>query len=655
MVLAAFGMRGSVPLPFSQRAPFRYCYARQDTMPAPSPAGVGLEGCKTQLTGRPTAGHLIQGEMREAGRAITSAATAAVMTAEPRTLLTGWVDLPPLPQGQASGASAIQDLQHLLDEGGAAAVRRLRGDFVIAHLARDGSALHLYRGATSLIPLFWRLTSDSLTWSTNPVDLLDTPEPRLQDVERELLPMIVAEMGFPRDRSWFTDVRRLPTGESASLAAGASRPMVRRFDELSPLDIAPSTVREAAEGLRERLATACSRMLSDERSAVLLLSGGVDSAAVAHEVGQQCRDATGLHFTLGGFPNFDDDRSCAEAVATSCGLTLAPYDMARHVGSGGDYLERTTRGALPQTHVPQPGAAVAAEHATRSGASFVLSGLLADQVLADDQHRGLFAVAGWSMLNPLVAGEPVWQTLQEMATASFPGATGSGTTGGGTRALGLLRSLLSADPTAALPGRDMMVHPVGLTAEAADQVTQAIATSARRADLDLRSATQRRRRWHGPPPGITSLFYLKSAFDTPNLQAAWLNQYLPRRRFFATPYADRDVIEYALALPTSYRIGFGYGVTVDKFALRVAYANRGLPLHVGRRMNQARVDAIPGVFARENFDTCQRLLGPGSLLRDLGIVSEHFVRGLTRDNVHRNGEKVARLCALEQWLRGVTG
>ena len=52
--------------------------------------------------------------------------------------------------------------------------------------------------------------------------------------------------------------------------------------------------------------------------------------------------------------------------------------------------------------------AIAAEQAEATRATFVLAGLLADQLLAPDQHSALVAVAGWSVLNLAVAGKPVW-------------------------------------------------------------------------------------------------------------------------------------------------------------------------------------------------------------------------------------------------------
>ena len=117
--------------------------------------------------------------------------------------------------------------------------------------------------------------------------------------------------------------------------------------------------------------------------------------------------------------------------------------------------------------------AASAALARSRDATFVLSGILADQILAHDWHRGLIDVAGWSVMNPLVTGEPFWHLLRHTVGSSFDG-TGSP----GPRAyLRYLRGLRSGDPTVALPSRDAIAHPVGFTAEAAEQVTTRFAWS----------------------------------------------------------------------------------------------------------------------------------------------------------------------------------
>ena len=627
MLLCSTHMRGDAPLHLDG--------ARVDYAYNGNGAGAHDGACAASV--RLTQGTLSRGREAIAGGDVRRGAG--------RTLLAGWIARPPL-----SGADAIASLQQMLDRDGAAAVRRLRGDFVLAHLAPDGCELRLYRGLTSMVPLFWRATGDALRWSTDPLELLDGETPRPQDVALDLLPMVIAERGFPHDRSWFAGVDRLAAGSCVTLRQGAA-PAIERFDEFEPAAGAPRSLREAADALRARLGQACRRAIGAGDDAVLMLSGGIDSAAIARELGGHTSGATGVHFTLDGFPGFAGDRAAAESVAQACGLSFLPYEMGPHVTRGGDYADEATRGSLPQTHVPLQGTAACARIAQERGARFVLSGILADQILAHDWHRGLADVAGWQILNPLVTGEPPWQLLRRTVSGSFDGASSPGIRGYAR----WLRGVRSGDPTVALPSRDAIVHPVGFTDEAAAQVTGALRRAADRARAQLLGASDDGGGRRGIPAGTTSLFQINETFNTPNVQAAVLNHFLPRGTFFFTPYADRDVIEYALSLPNAFRVGLGHGATVDKFALRLAYAEGNMPAPIGRRMQQARIDAFPAVYVNQNFERCKALLGEDSRLRAAGVLSDEFARGLSPQTVHRNGEEIARMCVVERWLRRIGG
>ena len=567
MALCAFEMRGRVPLDL-RGADIDYEYA--DAQPAAVCAGVASAGSGARAAGaigRGARGERILSDTAGAGRlsqgtlftGCTPVDHRDAERASDRTLLTGWVA-----QSAQPGAGAAATLQRRLDGGASAAVRALRGDFVLAHLSEDRRALRLFRGLTSMISLFWRATGDALQWSTDPIELLDGDEPRLTDVATDLLPMIIAERGFPHDRSWFQGVHRLPAGSCVTLRPGA-QPVVDRFDEFAPAPAAPSTLTEAADGLRSRLRQACGRAVAPGDGAVLMLSGGIDSAAVARELGDLTPHATGMHFTLNAFPGFAQDCAAAESVADACGLSFVRYDMGRHVTRGGDYVDEESGANLPQTHVPLQGTAATARAAQSRGARFVFSGILADQILAHDLHRGMFDVAGWSILNPLVTGEPPWQVVRRTVGGSFDGSASPGVRGYARYVRGVLRG----DPTVALPNRDAIVHPVGFSDAAAAQVTAALRVAADRARRQLVSGSEhdgRPRR--GIPAGTTSRFQVNETFNTPNVQAAILNHFLPRQTFVFTPYADRDVIEYALALPSAFRIGLAHGATIDKLALR---------------------------------------------------------------------------------------
>lgn len=629
MVLRALGMRGHVSFD-SRGVPLRYRYGRPGATWSSNPAGT-----------LGTSGELCQREFTVL-RSCRDGAAPTGRNSHMRVLLAGWLDPASIGVVSDGGAHALMArLQRELDEDGCDAIRRLRGDFIVAHLSPAATELRLYRGATSMLPLFWR-AADGLSWATDPLELLDS-KPQLSDVAFDLLPMLIAERGFPPDRSWFAGIHRLPAGMCLTLRSG-ERPTAQRFDQMRPAAEVPDSLSDAATGLRQRLHDACARLLPTGDPVVLLLSGGVDSGMVAHILGEVTDAALGLHFTM-EFPGFDDDRRTAAAVADACGLAFAPYDMAPHIKYGGDSVAVPSSGALPQTHTPLQSMAVAGRTAQSRGASFVMSGLMADQIFAHDAHRGIFDMAGASVLNPLAVGEPLWQIVRRTVRESFAGATAPRT----RDFIRYARALRADDATVALPSRDIIVHPVGLTDEAAAQVTDALRAAATRTRDHQRDGAAR----HGLPQGLSAVFEIEGFLNSPNLQAASLNDLLPRQCMAASPYADREVIEYALALPGPYRVGFGYGVTVDKLALRVASADTRLPRGFGARTQQALLDAFPAVWVNQNIARCRSLLGADSRLCAVGVLSESFVQGLTSRSAHRYGAEITTLCVLESWLRGL--
>ncbi|MFI0420259.1 asparagine synthase-related protein [Spongiactinospora sp. 9N601] len=588
MIVSSFAMRGSVPVPYSG------------------------------------GGELTQGPLHD------DTGPLAVERPAGRTAMAGWI-------GHAPGrdGSPLGRLQRAIDQEGDRAVRRLRGDFALAHLGEG--ELSLYRGLSAMVPLFWTLRDGALSWSTDPLDLLPGRAPGLGDVELGLVPMLIAERGFPHERSWFRGVHRLPAGHRLRLSG--QRPVVSAFDDFRLGQEPPASLEDAADGLRDRLSAACERVLAGADSAVLMLSGGTDSAVVACEAARHCADVLGFHFTLSGFPGFAQDAESAREVAAHSGIAFQEYDMGRHTVPGGDYLKGPDDRSLPRTHVPLPAYAVTAAEAHARGARFVLTGLMSDQVFMHDWHRGLWDSLGWSTLNPLAAGRPVWQVLGETLSSSFSSGP-----------VAFLRGLVSGDPAAALPNPEILYHHVGLTRAAQERIADSVGESARlirRQEEEFHGAGVRRRR----PSGTAQLF-VKEAVNFPHVHTGYLNDLRPRETFLFTPFADRDVVEYLAAVPPEYKLAVGHGAHVDKFLLRHAYAGRGIPHRVAVRMRQARIDAIPATYAHHNAALAAKLLGQDSMLVEHGIVEPGFADRLDPRTVHRMGEPLARLCVIEQWLRG---
>ncbi|AXK34370.1 hypothetical protein DVA86_18670 [Streptomyces armeniacus] len=556
--------------------------------------------------------------------------------APPRVALTGWAAVPRDHSGPPDQPFAA--LQRALDERGPESLRAVPGDYVAAHVAADRRRVVLCRPANAVTPLFWRADGDRLRWSTDPVDLLPAAGPTLGDVDVDALPFIIAGVGMAGDRSWFRGVHRLAPGHLLEVSPGAGRrPVVRRYDQVAATDV-PSDLDTAAEALRERLATACSRLVAGERTAMLLLSGGLDSAVVAHETADLSVRVTGMHFTLDGFPGFAEDVAAAKSVAEAGNVRYLPFDMTEHARRGGGYLDAADSTGFPVTQVPLPGLPAAAEHAEGIGARMLLSGLYADQVFSADHSTAVFAARGLGALNPTVAGEPVWQLLSRAAGASFGG--------GEKRRFAVLRYLAgraSGRGDALLSTFGELPPAPWLSADAADAFQRAARDNAERSLAAVRGDDGRR--------DFLARYSLQESLNAVTTQAGWINHCMPRRCMLTTPFLDRDVIEFVLSLPSRHRTGVAYGRRLDKLVLRLAYGRRAGLLDTGLRMHQARIDAVPAVYTHQNFERIRELLSPDALLCRLGIVDKTYPERLNRTTAHRDGEHFVRLAVIEKWLR----
>jgi hypothetical protein len=451
--------------------------------------------------------------------------------------------------------------------------------------------------------------------------------------------MLIAEAGFPHDRSWFKKIRRLPTGECLTAYADKGAPVLSVFDEFGSGNTPPETVDCAADQLRRLLAKACRRVLNGAESTVVLLSGGIDSAVIAYEAAQHCRETIGRHFTLDSFPGFEYDKDAAHRVARACGIPLVIHEMSNYTKVGGNYLMVEQAGALPATHAPVPGLPGAVEHAESAGASAVLTGLLTGEVFMDDSQLNLLNSLRWSVLNPLETGEPIWHTLSQLAGYSSA-----------RDKRGLLQSLITGEPSIALPQSYMFYRRTGLTKDSAERVEDGLRKTALRVYQSTGSSYGTGRRSHLSQVAYRRLIAHES-LNVPHLHASWLNHFIPHRQILGLPFADRDVVEMVLALPPQHRFAVGFGVRSDKFVLRMAYTGKPIPHDIADRRHQAEIDAVPALFVINNFDKVRRLIGKRSALHDLGVISDSFISSMSPQNAHKAGDTIARMCRIEQWLR----
>src|SRR5436853_5251312 len=205
---------------------------------------------------------------------------------------------------------------HLYEQHGPEYARRLRGMFAVALWDERRRRLVLARDRYGIKPLYYRYAGDTLEFAS---ELRALPR---GEIDLDALEAFLAFNSIPAPYSIFRDTRKLPAGhvlvweEDGALGIERyARPGPVPVDELRGDDEA-----ELVEELRARLRDSVRAHLLADVPVGVLLSGGVDSAALAALAAQETSDA--LHtFTIGfeerSFDERDDARLVAERYATN--------------------------------------------------------------------------------------------------------------------------------------------------------------------------------------------------------------------------------------------------------------------------------------------------------------------------------------------------
>jgi asparagine synthase (glutamine-hydrolysing) len=176
---------------------------------------------------------------------------------------------------------------HLYEEHGPAFAERLRGMFAIALWDARRGRLVLARDRFGIKPLYYREREGGLAFASELKALM-----RLPDFSRELDPhaleSFMAFNSVPGPLTIFREARKLLPGHL--LIAEGSGVEIQRFARPRPADadsVRRENARELADELRERLRDSVRAHLVSDVPVGVLLSGGVDSAALAALAAEQ--------------------------------------------------------------------------------------------------------------------------------------------------------------------------------------------------------------------------------------------------------------------------------------------------------------------------------------------------------------------------------
>ncbi len=202
-------------------------------------------------------------------------------------------------------------LVHGYEEAGPEFLVRLNGIFALAIWDVPRRLLMLARDPLGVKPLYYRERPDGFAFASEIKALLSLPD-ATAEVDDEALDLYLAFRFVPSPRTLFRGFRKLGPGEMLVKVAG--QPAHLRHFALPPPEIdARRRAGEWEEELLPRLRAAVQRQLMGDVPVGVLLSGGIDSAAVLALAAEAGRGAGMRAYTVGFAESSREDEVVAAA------------------------------------------------------------------------------------------------------------------------------------------------------------------------------------------------------------------------------------------------------------------------------------------------------------------------------------------------------
>src|SRR5215831_4489135 len=205
-------------------------------------------------------------------------------------------------------------LVHLYEQEGEAFARRLRGMFAVALWDAPRQRLVLARDRYGIKPLYYREDADGLEFAS---ELRSLPR---GEIDLDALEAFLAFNSIPAPLTIFREARKLPPGHVLVREDGRTR--LERYARPAPLpadELRQDDEAELVEELRGRLRDSVRAHLLADVPVGVLLSGGIDSSALAalaaQETGEPVRTFS-IGFEERSFDELSDARLVAERYGT---------------------------------------------------------------------------------------------------------------------------------------------------------------------------------------------------------------------------------------------------------------------------------------------------------------------------------------------------
>ena len=526
-------------------------------------------------------------------------------------------------------ASDTETIVHLYEEKGPACIGDLDGMFAIAIWDDRAERLTLARDRAGKKPLFYYQSDRLLAFASEVKALLAHPDVDLE-IDPEAVPFYFAHGYVPHPATFYRNVRQVEPGTYLTIDSRA-RIAAQRYWQLDyppQSDVQPVEPRDAIAGIRQRVTAAVERRLISDVPLGAFLSGGIDSTIVVGLMSRLMSEPVKT-FSIGfeGDAAYDETPFARLAAArfgtshTEFRVTPSAIDLIdaliwHHDGPFGD------SSAIPTYIVSK----LAREHVT-----VVLTGDGGDEVFAGYrrfwaalQYERLprpIARAGGALLSriPTPGHERHWFAEAQRFFRAGDVAADERATIWNALFYDDLASLLRPDFVSTLQPIDPLRH---LAAE--------------------------RDRMTGRSPLSRLLHINFTSYLADDLLVKLDRMTMAHAIEARSPFLDRDLVEYAAALPDRFKLSGRR----TKAILRDAFADL-LPPEIERRGKMGFGVPI-GAWFRAGLREYARdtLLAPTARYREM--LSGRFVEGLVQRHLAGEanlGPQLWSVLCFERWLQ----
>lgn len=516
------------------------------------------------------------------------------------------------------GIGEISALQRILASasrcGDFDALCRVEGDFVAVVVASE--KVVLIRGLTSTIPLFYKVRKKTVSWSTNFMHLVEDP---INDISFDNL----AYISWGGNRLPYPGIDTVSQGEAVILNARGIENV--QFDDYATIENRekPKSLLEWSETARGLLLAAVAKRARRFHKIGLLLSGGIDSCALAKCLVDVGADVHCYHWAS---PTYSpaDESPYALRVTDMLGIPVTTIDIGRDLQASSAFLDPEWRFEVPYNHplyrwwkesicLAKP--EVDCLMTGRFGGSFHLG-------IGIRPPKGCGFIEGmkyvWNSLSlPIPTRQLVVYLIPSLINLSF------------------CRSFF--------PDYDPEDTLLTMQREGAFTLGETAAADGRRVDHYSDRAKQ------AIIASGNTLFE-----DSMQVLALDTNDLRPAGLVSIAPYLDKELRSFTKSIPDMYRCYPFAGQLIDKPVLRLAFMDQ-LPSKVIRHNYQQFYAGILQRYCLNNREFLRTIFNSESLLVKYGVID------LARMSRVLEDQRILRSCSgtiivnfmVELWLRSL--